>query len=241
MSENAVAAGATYQSAERALALLTSFDDSRVELGVTEMADSIGVHKSTASRLAAVLERAGLLARSGRRYRLGREVIRLGTLALRSFDLVASMQPAMDKLSQLTGETINLAVPDGADILNVAEAPSIYILSCSGGWIGRRTRPHAVANGKVLLAYGAIPLPAELERYTDHTIITREALAAELAAVRHDGYATAVAELEEGLVAVAAPVFDGAGACVAALSISGPAYRMRPDSLDELGRLCAGC
>ena len=240
MSENAVAAGATYQSAERVIALLTSFDDSRVELGVTELADSIGVHKSTASRLAAVLERAGLLARSGRRYRLGREVIRLGTLALRSFDLVASMQPEMEKLSQLTGETINLAVPDGADILNVAEVPSTFILSCSGGWIGRRTRPHAVANGKVLLAYGAIPVPGELERFTDHTITTPEALAAELAAVRRDGYATAVAELEEGLVAVAAPVFDGTGGCVAALSISGPAYRMRPDSLDELGRLCAG-
>jgi IclR family transcriptional regulator, acetate operon repressor len=240
VSENAVAAGATYQSAERAIALLTSFDDSRVELGVTELADSIGVHKSTASRLAAVLERAGLLARSGRRYRLGREVIRLGTLALRSFDFVASMQPTMDKLSQLTGETINLAVPDGADILNVAEVPSTYILSCSGGWIGRRTKPHAVANGKVLMAHGTIPVPGELQRYTDRTITTREALAAELAAVRGNGYATAVAELEEGLVAVAAPVFDATGACIAALSISGPAYRMRPDSLDELGRLCTG-
>lgn len=239
MSENDVAAGATYQSAERVLALLTNFDDSRVELGVTEMAQSIGVHKSTASRLAATLERAGLLARYGRRYRLGLEVIRLGALALRSFDIVASMQPAMEKLSQQTGETINLAVPDGGDILNVAEVASTYILSCSGGWIGRRTKPHAVANGKVLLAHGAIPIPGQLERYTDQTITTREALEAELAAVRGKGYATAVAELEDGLVAVASPVFDGTGACVAALSVSGPAYRMRPATLDELGQLCA--
>ena len=81
------------------LALLTSFDESRAELGVTEMADSLGVHKSTASRLAAALQRAGLLTRAGRRFRLGPEVIRLGTLALRSFDLVTMMQPAMDKLS----------------------------------------------------------------------------------------------------------------------------------------------
>jgi IclR family transcriptional regulator, acetate operon repressor len=228
VSENAVAAGATYQSAERVLALLTSFDGDRVELGVTEMAQSIGVHKSTASRLAAALERAGLLARHGRRYRLGPEVIRLGTLALRSFDMVASVQPAMDKLSQQTGETINLAVPYGTDILNVAEVPSTYILSCSGGWIGRRTKPHAVANGKVLLAYGALDLPRRLERYTDQTITTSEALAAELAAVRRNGYATAVAELEEGLVAVAAPVLDGTGACVAALSISGPATGCDP-------------
>jgi DNA-binding IclR family transcriptional regulator len=134
---------------------------------------------------------------------------------------------------------VNLAVPDGEDVLNVAEVGSTYILSCSGGWIGRRTRPHAVANGKILLAYGALGQPRALERYTPRTIISLDTLAGELAAVRRDGYAKAVAELEEGLVAVAAPVFDPAGTCVAALSISGPEYRMLPESLDSLGRLCA--
>ena len=244
MSENAVAGGATFQSAERVLALLTSFDDARTEQGVTELAQTIGVHKSTASRLAAVLERAGLLARHGRRYRLGLETIRLGTLALRSFDIVEVMRPAMDKLSQQTGETINLAVPDGTGILNVAEVAATFILGCSSGWTGRRTRPHAVANGKVLLAYGAIPVPRGLERYTDRTITDPAALTAELARVRERGYATAVGELEDELVAVAAPVFDTAGTCVAALSVSGPAFRMTPDSLAELGQLCAiaqGC
>jgi len=239
VTEHDVAAGATYQSAERALALLTTFDESRTEIGVTEMAESLGVHKSTASRLAAALERAGFLNRAGKRYRLGVELIRLGTLALRSFDVVATMQPAMENLSRHTGETVNLAVPDGADILNVAELPSTYILSCSGGWTGRRTKPHAVANGKVLLAYGAIAVPSQLEQYTEHTITTQGALRDQLAAVRRDGYATATAELEDGLVAVAAPVFDGTGACVAALSVSGPAYRMPPERLDELGKLCA--
>ena len=206
---------------------------------MTEMAASLGVHKSTASRLAGVLERAGLLTRSGRRFRLGLEAVRLGTLAMRSLDFVAAMQPAMDQLSQQTGETVNLAVPYGPDVLNVAEVPSRYILNSSGGWIGRRTRPHAVANGKVLLAYGAIPLPGHLERYTAQTITSPDALTAELTAIRHNGYATAVAELEEGLVAVASPVLDAAGTCVAALSVSGPAFRMPPEKLDELGRLCA--
>ena len=219
--------------------MLAAFDDGHEELGVTELARSLDVHKSTASRLAAALERTGFLTRAGKRYRLGVEIIRLGTLALRSFDLVATMQPAMEKLSQRTGETVNLAVPDGADVLNVAEVPSTYILSSSGGWIGRRTRPHAVANGKVLLAYGALAQPAVLERYTPQTITSLDALAAELATVRRDGYAKAVAELEEGLVAVAAPVFDPAGTCVAALSVSGPEYRMLPETLDSLGRLCA--
>jgi DNA-binding IclR family transcriptional regulator len=239
MTDGEVAPNATYQSAERVLALLKTFDDSRVELGVAEIARALGVHKSTASRLAAALERTGFLARAGKRYRLGVEVIRLGTVALRSFDLVATMQPGMEKVSQQTGETVNLAVPDGEDVLNVAEVPSTYILSCSGGWIGRRTRPHAVANGKVLLAYGALPQPRTLERYTPQTITTPGALAAELDQVRRDGYATAVAELEEGLVAVAAPVFDPAGTCVAALSVSGPEFRMLPETLAGLGKLCA--
>ena len=239
MIEAQVAPNATYQSAERVLALLKSFDDTRVEQGVAEIARTLGVHKSTASRLVAALERTGFLARTGKRYRLGVEVIRLGSLALRSFDLVATMQPAMEKLSQRTGETVNLAVPDGADVLNVAEVPSTYILSCSGGWTGRRTTPHAVANGKVLLAYGALPRPAALARYTARTITSFGALDAELAAVRRNGYATAVAELEEGLAAVAAPVFGPAGTCVAALSISGPEFRMRPATLGTLGRLCA--
>jgi IclR family transcriptional regulator, acetate operon repressor len=239
VSRAEVAAGATYHSAERVLALLTSFDDARVELSVTEMAASLGVHKSTASRLASVLERAGLLIRSGRRFRLGLEVIRLGALATRSMDFIALMQAAMEKLSQQTGETVNLAVPDGQHVLNVAEVPSTFILNSSGGWIGRRTTPHAVANGKVLMAYGTIPIPERLERYTAQTITSRDALSAELKTIRLNGYATAVAELEDGLVAVASPVLDASGTCVAALSVSGPAFRMPPDSLDKLGRLCA--
>ena len=239
MSRAEVAAGATYQSAERVLALLTSFDDTRVELSVTEMAALLGVHKSTASRLAGVLERAGLLTRSGRRFRLGLEVIRLGTLAMRSTDFVAWMQPAMERLSQQTGETVNLAVPDGEYVLNVAEVSSTFLLNSSGGWIGRRIMPHAVADGKVLMAYGALGVPEHLERYTANTITDHELLNAELAAVRGNGYATAVAELEEGLVAAASPVFGGTGACIAALSVSGPAFRMQPESLEKLGRLCA--
>jgi len=237
VTEGTVAAGATYQSAERVLALLTSFDETRPEQGVTELAASIGVHKSTASRLAATLERAGLLARYGRRYRLGLEVVRLGRLALRGYDLAAAMQPVMDSLSRQTGETINLAVADGASVLNVAEVPSTYILS-STGWMGRRTMPHAVANGKILLAYGAIPLPGRLERYTDRTITSPATLRAELATVHRDGYAIAISELEAGLVAVAVPVFDASDTCVAALSISGPDFRLLPDKLAELGRLC---
>lgn len=240
MSTNLVAANATYHSAERVLALLASFEDEQARTQCDR--DSRSAGRAQVNRLAIGRHPGAdrVPGPFGRRYRLGVEIIRLGSLALRGDDIVARLQPAMDQLSGLTGETINLAVPAGPDILNVAEVPSSYFLNSSGGWIGRRTKPHAVANGKVLLAFGVIPMPATLERYTEHTICSVPALQAQLAEIRRDGYATAVAELEDGLVAVAAPVFSPDGACVAALSISGPAYRMPPGKLDELARLCAG-
>ena len=86
-----------------------------------------------------------------------------------------------------------------------------------------------MANGKVLLAYGAIPAPGHLERYTEHTITTGARWPGNWPGppgrLRHGRR-----ELEEGLVAVAAPVFDPGGGCVAAVSVSGPAFRLRPES-----------
>jgi DNA-binding IclR family transcriptional regulator len=232
---------ALHQSVERALTVLGAFDDGRTELGVGELARRLGLHKSTVSRLAATLERARFLRRHDDRYRLGSELVRLGTVALSSYDVVATSRPAMERLSRLCGETVNLAVADGRWVLHVAEIPSTFILSSSGGWSGRRTAPHAAANGKVLLAYDALRLDDEaaLQRFTPRTVTNRRRLAAELAGVRRRGYALAVGELEEGLAAVAAPVFDPDGRCAAALSVSGPESRLGPESLRRLGELAA--
>ena len=242
MCENVVAAGATYQSAERVLALLASFEDGRPELSVTEIAAALGVHKSTASRLAATLERAGFLARSGKRYRLGVEVIRLGTWRCAAPTSSPPCSRPWKSCPSGPARRSTWPCPAGPDILNVAEVPSTYILSCSGGWIGRRTRPHAVANGKVLLAFGAIPLPRHLERYTEHTITSPDALEAELAAVRRGRLRHGGRRTRGGLVAVAAPVFGpGGGAASPRCPCPGPPTGCRPRQLDELGRLCADC
>jgi len=223
---------------DRALAVLACFGAEVPELGVTELAARVGVHKSTASRLATVLARRGFLTRHGTKYRLGPELARLGTLATASLDIVERARPAMERLAARTGETINLAVPDGDAALNVAQIDSSFILG-AGRWVGRRTPLHAAANGKVLLAWDACPLRLPLHRHTGRTITSPARLRRELAEVRTRGYATAVQELEEGLVAVAAPVFAADGTCVASLSISGPASRLTAVRLPELGRLCA--
>lgn len=228
----------TVQTVDRALSLLLAFEREGELLGVTDLATRLGVHKSTASRLAATLEARGFLERSDRdALRLGPELARLGRLAVRGRDLVDLARPAMDRLAAATGETVNLAVSDQGDVVNVAQVDGRHIVGV-GSWTGRRTPLHCTANGKVFLAWAGGPLPAGLDEFTERTITTADNLDAELVRVRARGYATAVGELEEGLHAVAAPVVGSDGRCVAALSVSGPAYRMPERRLAELGTDC---
>jgi DNA-binding IclR family transcriptional regulator len=228
------------QAVDRALQVLLAFGAGDGELGVTELASRVGVHKSTASRLAATLARRGFLERApgGDLFRLGPEVGRLGLLARGDRDLVLLARPAMERLAHETGETVNLAVLDGEEAVNVAQVEGRHIVGV-GSWTGRRTDLHSTANGKALLAFsGRTPPAGPLARHTAATITRARALARELEAVRQRGYATAVGELEDGLHAVAAPVLDTAGRCRAALSVSGPSYRMASSRLAGLGATC---
>lgn len=227
------------QTADRALQLLLAFDADAPTLGVTELASRVGVHKSTASRLAATLAARGFLERApgSDAFRLGPELGRLGLLALAGRDLVELARPAMERLASETGETVNLAVLDGEEVVNVAQVDGRHIVGV-GSWTGRRTALHCTANGKVLLAFGGAPVPARLEAFTAQTITSAQALQHELAAVRGRGYATVASELEDGLHAAAAPVFDLAGSCRGALSVSGPAYRLPTEGLDAVAARC---
>ncbi len=228
------------QTVDRALQLLLAFDAPGAELAVGELASALGVHKSTVSRLAATLAARGFLERApgSDGYRLGPELGRLGLLALGGRDLAELARPAMERLAAATGETVNLAVADGAEAANVAQAEGRHIVGV-GSWAGRRTPLHCTANGKVLLAFGAAPVPATLERRTPRTITSRAELDRELARVRARGYATNLDELEEGLHAVAVPVLDAAGRCAAALSVSAPAYRLAEAELEAVARQAA--
>jgi DNA-binding IclR family transcriptional regulator len=228
------------RTVDRALQLLLAFAAEGQELGVTELAARVGVHKSTASRLAATLADRGFLERppGSDAFRLGPELGRLGLLALGGRDLVELAGPVMDRLAQETGETVNLAVLDGAEAVNVAQAEGRHIVGV-GAWLGRRTELHCTANGKVLLAFSGGKAPTgALARHTKRTITSPRALQRELELVHSRGWARAVGELEEGLHAVAAPVLDGFGRCRAALSVSGPSYRMPEGRLPEVAARC---
>jgi len=218
------------QSVDRAVAILEILARDG-EAGVTEVARELDVHKSTASRLLAALDRRELVTQDTARgrFRLGVGIVRLAGAATRGLDLVQESRPVCRALAQEVGETVNLAILSGRDALYLDQVAGPAALS-PHNWAGQRIPLHATSDGKVLLAYlpsheiagPLMPLP----RFTDHTITTEAGLARALAEVRERGYATAVGELEEGLTAVAAPVRNAEGRVVASISASGPSFRI---------------
>jgi len=106
-------------------------------------------------------------------------------------------------------------------------------------WIGRSTPVHATSDGKVMLAFDGAGLPkGKLAAVTPSTHVDRTELRLELAQIRERGWAQAVGELEEGLHGAAAPVIDAAGRCRAALSVSGPSYRLSVQALPLVAAAC---
>ena len=232
--------GSAVRSVDRAAALLLAFSEFPAEAGVTELARKLGLHKSTASRLLATLQRRGLVEQdeeSGK-YRLGLVVIRLAERAEKTLDLRTLARPDLERLARATRETVSLAVVDGDRCRTVVQVDGPNMVACAD-WTDRTTPLHCVASGKVLLAAMAereiMRLARKgLESCTDRTITALEPLFEELARVRRRGFATAFSEWEPGQNAVAAPVHDARGRVIGSVGIWGPAYRITPARVGDL-------
>ena len=231
MSNSGEGSGALVQSVDRAVAVLELLA-ARGESGITEIAAELGVHKSTASRLVSVLEGRGLVEQLGQRgkYVIGFGVVRLAGAAIGRLDLAGVGLPICQGLADSIGETINIAVLDGTSAVNITQARGAAAISAQN-WIGQRTPLHATSSGKVLLAHLEPVRRKEivnggLAGLTPNTLTDPVALAEELDEVLAAGYATTFEELEIGLHAVAVPIFGAGGRLLAAMSASGPAYRL---------------
>jgi DNA-binding IclR family transcriptional regulator len=210
-------------SVARALALLDALAEEPA--GVNALARRIGVNPSSASRLLATLERGGVVEREpGGPYRLGLHLVALADRALARLDVRDLARPQLRTLVEETGETATLSVPGGDAAVTVDFVPGRSSV-VSMARIGRPSVPHATAVGKVMLAFAGGE-PAELAAFTVRTITDPVALAAELAAVREQGWAEAEGEREPDLNALAAPVVGRGGALVAILGLQGPAARL---------------
>jgi DNA-binding IclR family transcriptional regulator len=228
-------------SVARALTLLEELRDSEQSLGVNELARRIGVNASTASRLLATLESAGMVQRDGQGpFRLGLALVTLADRVLSRLDLQALARPVLVELMESTGETATLSLPGEREAITVDSIPSRSSV-VSMARLGRPSIPHATAVGKVMLAFGGGPLPRErdLLALTDRTITDRADLTAEVTSVRERGYGTVFGEREVDVNAIAAQVFDRTGALAAILGLQGPASRLE-DPTRLLGILLDG-
>ncbi len=230
------------RSVERAVGILDLLAVGGWRTGA-EVARELGVHRSTALRLLATLERHGMVERDQRtaRYRLGRRLPQLASVVTGELDLRSVARPVCEDLATAAGETATLDVLVGDVIVPIEQATaSTSVVSVN--WLGRRTPVHGTASGKAILAFAAGPvrerlLSLPLDALTPHTITIREELEAQLEEVRRAAVAHTHEELEVGLDAVAAPVFGPEGEVVAALDVSGPSHRLRAAfELDRLTR-----
>ncbi|MEO8198948.1 MAG: IclR family transcriptional regulator [Gemmatimonadota bacterium] len=232
------------QAVARAFSILGAFGDANPEWGLADLSRSLGLTRTTTLRLLSALEREGMVSRYGvaGAYRLGPRAIELGALAQRSNTLHDAAHGELELLAHETGETTSLEVLVGSDVLILDEVQGRHKLS-PAPVIGARWPAHAASTGKVLLAarrrgegliHEEAPAAAPLIRLTPSTITSRARLNAELDRVSEQGFAIAVEELEDGYVAVGAPVRNHQGHIVAAISVGGPLPRFGPDRLNEL-------
>ena len=206
---------------------------------VTELAQVTDSDAPSLRPLLGALESTGLIAwdpvRSG--VRPGPTALSFARSGVGNEDLVELAQPSLRRLAQESGETANLFVPRPTGVDAIAQVDGAHLLGATN-WMGRELGLHCTAAGKVFLAFGVTELPdGELEALTPATLTDRRRLERELDAIRDQGYATLVEELELGLSAVAAPVRDRGGDVVAALTVSGPSLRLAPQRLRLLGRV----
>jgi len=234
------------QSLERGLAILGCFTSEHPVMGIADIADELGMSRSTTHRYVTTLLALGYLEQGrSRKYRLGLRVTDLGMSALNSTGLREHVHPFLEELRERTGYTIGLAVLDGAEILYVDRARSWRRAEREtdlGLYPGSRMPAYCTAMGKVLLAY----LPDEvqrdliaqlkLERNSPSTITSKQALRAELEQISEDGYAVNDQELRPGLQAIAVPVRDESREVVAAIGIAAsPEAISLPELTDALG------
>lgn len=225
------------QAIDRAAHLLGLVVRADEPISFTSLAEASGLARSTTSRLLAALEANHLLERDPDGAYLSGPLFALYAARHDPWSQVARLaDPILQKIGAETGETVNLAVPRGETVVQVAQVNATYMLGARD-WMHVTVPPHCSALGKVLYAFDCLQLPdGPLEHPTARSLATSAALRSDLATIRRRGYATTREELEIGLDAVAAPVHGRDGDVIAALGVSGPSARLR-NQLHEVGRL----
>ena len=225
----------TIQSVDRAVGILRALGSGPSRLGVTELAERLGLAKGTISGLVRTLERQEFVQQDPEtgKYRLGPAMLQLGNAFLDNHELRSRSFLWADSLASRVGEAVRVGVLNGSTMLIVHHVfrpdDSVQILE-----VGASIPWHACALGKATVAYVDAPrrdalLQGALPALTGRTITDQERLREELVAVTRDGYALEDQEAVVGEVEIAAPVFDHRGMPAGAVGLVGPVERLAPD------------
>jgi DNA-binding IclR family transcriptional regulator len=233
---------ATINTLAKAGKVLDLFCPERPEWRVADVADMLGVPRSSAHALLSSLAEIGILQwHEGGRYRVGWRILELAEVRRRTIDVRAAAAPVMERLLRAHGETSHLAVRDRIRVLYIDKLVGNHNITVQGARVGTRLEMHCTAVGKVLLAYAdpgdldEFLALATLRRHTPSTITGHDAFRAELASIRARGVGFDLGEAVEDVFCAAAPIRDELGHVVAAISISAPVNRFHKHR-DEYAR-----
>jgi len=234
-------AGGTMQALDRALGVLTAV--ARQEgATLSDLSMAQGIPAATVHRILATLQkhRFAALDEETQTWTIGIEAYRTGTAYLKRSNMLDISRPVMRRLMERTGETANLAVPDGAEVVFVGQVESLNPIRAFFN-PGTRTPMHASGTGKAILAQmgearaRAILQTQGLPRFTDRTLVTPADLFEDLAATRARGWSFDREERHEGMSCMGAAILDFRGEPIAGVSISGPSSRFTDRTIADFG------
>jgi IclR family transcriptional regulator, KDG regulon repressor len=230
------------RSVERALDILTCFSIEKPALTLTQIAEQVGMHKSTIHRLLATLEAKRFVTRDKATgiYQLGFRFLELASIMLQDLDINRWAQPYLHHLANLSGETVDLAILDHDHVvyLQVVESPQRVKIAAA---VGEQLPVYCTATGKAFLAF--LPesqveeiLNNKMAKYTERTLTSLADLFSDLRTTHERGFAISEEEYEKDINAVAAPILDAKGCPMAVIAIVGPSFRLSYECMMMLGQ-----
>jgi len=229
------------QVVDRIFQILDVLGEVKGEMGATELAVRLNLHKSTIHRLLVSLERHHFVEKNQAtaKYRLGWHLFELGMIAVSRLDLLSLSRPHLELLVKKTCETAHLGIMSSGELISILSVEADRSLRLPAT-VGRRSPLYCTSQGKAILAFSPESVSAGIVRsmqfkaFTRNTITKQTRLREELELIRKRGYSIDNEELEEDLRCIGAPVFNHDGEVIAALSIAGPTYRVGGGHLPKL-------
>ena len=230
------------QTLERSLDILEELAHSEEPLGVTEIGNRISLHKSTVHRILQTLCYRGYVEKdkSSDRYKLGIKIVELGIRFFNDLEIRKVAGPLIEELAKSLDEVVHLVLHDDGEVVYIDKRESSHVVSMRSK-VGRRAPMHCTAVGKALLSTMTdeeikhILEKKGMPGYTPYTITDPEKLLENLNEIRQTKISIEYEENEIGIICLGTPIYDYSGVAIGAISVSGPAARIREKNIDRIG------